>query len=61
MSKVEWYKGVAYNGREWVDMDCGAFVRYESLSKLIAANAHIFTDDDIAPLLALRDKRGGQG
>jgi hypothetical protein len=38
-----------------VDSDCGAFIRYTSLSKLLAANTHIFTDDDIAPLLALRD------
>jgi hypothetical protein len=52
---TKWYKGVTYNGREWVDSDCGAFVRYTSLSKLLAVNTHIFTDDDIAPLLALRD------
>ena len=53
-SEPAWYKGVTYNGREWVDSDCGAFIRYTSLSKLLAANSHIFTDDDIAPLLALR-------
>ena len=51
----KWHKGVTYNGREWVDSDCGAFIRYTSLSKLLADNTHIFTDDDIAPLLALRD------
>ena len=55
MSKLNWYKGVTYNGREWVDSDCGAFIRYTSLSELLAGNAHIFTDDDIAPLLALRE------
>jgi hypothetical protein len=55
VSTLTWYKGVTYNGREWVDSDCGAFIRYTSLSGLLAANRHIFTDDDIAPLMALRD------
>ena len=55
MTKLHWYKGVTYTGSDWVDSDCGAFVRYASLSKLISANVHIFTDDDIAPLLALRE------
>ena len=52
---MKWYKGVTYNRGVWVDSDCGAFVRYTSLSELLSANRHIFTDDDIAPLLALKD------
>jgi hypothetical protein len=52
---MKWYKGVAHIGGNWVDSDCGAFVRYASLPILLANNIHIFTDDDIVPLLALRD------
>ncbi|WP_353265835.1 hypothetical protein [Gemmatimonas sp.] len=55
------YKGVTHNGREWVDSDCGAFVRYTSLCELLSANRHIFTDDDIAPLLALKEKEASDG